>query len=247
MQKILPPTLCPSCKSDLEWKKDQLFCTNLNCVSKNLKKVEHFVKVMKIKGLGPSTISKLDIQNFNDIYELSFDSMEQILGSKIATKLTKEIENSKTASLNEVLPSLGIPLIGKTASTKVCSEISHIDEITEEICKKAGLGPIATNNLIDWLDNNWEIIESLPFSFKTDNKPINSNTAGVVCISGRLKSFKTKALAKTALEEAGFKVIDNLTKEVTILVNESGIESSKTKKAQTMGININNNINELIG
>ena len=41
-------------------------------------------------------------------------------------------------------------------------------------------------------------------------------------------------------------VKDNLTKDVTILVNESGIASAKTKKAETMGITIINNIKDIL-
>ena len=67
---------------------------------------------------------------------------------------------------------------------------------------------------------------------------------GVVCISGKLKTWKTKADATAALEGAGFVVKSSLTKDVTILVNESGIESSKTKQARTSGITIITNIME---
>ena len=60
----------------------------------------------------------------------------------------------------------------------------------------------------------------------------------VVCISGKLKSFKTKAEATERLEMLGYKVKTSLTKDVTILVNESGIESAKTKQARESGIEI---------
>jgi len=61
-----------------------------------------------------------------------------------------------------------------------------------------------------------------------------------------LKSYPTKAAAQQVLEKYGFVVKDNLTKDVTILLNESGIESAKTKKATEMGITIYNNIKILI-
>jgi len=38
-----------------------------------------------------------------------------------------------------------------------------------------------------------------------------------------------------------------VTKEVTHLVNESGLESSKTKKARESGISIIENLNQFIG
>jgi hypothetical protein len=42
-------------------------------------------------------------------------------------------------------------------------------------------------------------------------------------------------------------VKDTLTKDVTILVNESGVESSKTKSAKSKGIRIITNLKQLIG
>ncbi len=63
-------------------------------------------------------------------------------------------------------------------------------------------------------------------------------TRGIVCISGRLKSFKTKAEASEALTNSGYEVKGSLTSKVTILVNESGIESAKTKQAREKGITI---------
>ena len=61
---------------------------------------------------------------------------------------------------------------------------------------------------------------------------------GVVCITGKLKSFKTKAQAGTALVNLGYIVKTSLTKDVTLLVNESGIESAKTKQARDSGVEI---------
>ena len=61
---------------------------------------------------------------------------------------------------------------------------------------------------------------------------------GVVCITGKLKSFKTKGQAGTALVNLGYTVKSSLTKDVTLLVNESGIESAKTKQARESGVEI---------
>ena len=85
----------------------------------------------------------------------------------------------------------------------------------------------------------------MPFSFSCE-KPKVSYTKGVVCITGKLKSYPTKAAAQKVLQSHGFETKDNLTSKVTILLNESGIESAKTNKAQDMGITIYNNIKQLI-
>ena len=245
--KIEPPKNCPSCGSSLDWVKDQLYCKNDSCPAKSNKQLEHFAKTLKIKGLGPSTIEKLDITSIADIYELPLDYLElQLKSEKLAVKLFSEIENSKKESLNTVLPAFGIPLVGKTATDKLSNVVNSIWEISIENCKTAGLGPKVTENLIDWIENKLEQFIHLPFSWEFTKEAKQEGIRGVVCISGKLNSYPTKAAAKAVLESLGYKVKDDLTKEVTILVNESGQETAKTKKASDNGVRVINNINELM-
>ena len=77
-------------------------------------------------------------------------------------------------------------------------------------------------------------------------KALDSKGKGVLCISGKLKSYSTKATAKKVLEMKGYLVKSSLTKDVTILVNESGINSAKTQAAHEKGLTIITNLKELI-
>lgn len=246
--KIEAPTNCPSCLSELVWKNDLLFCENISCSGKDAQKLEHFAKTLKIKGLGPATIAKLGITDIHQIYNLSLDNIIELLGSeKIAVKLHKEIEASKNASLQEVLPAFSIPLIGKTASEKLCKVLVDLKDLTSAVCVEAGLGPKATENLMDWFYEGYlEGYNLLPFSFKSE-KVKTTPTKGVVCITGRLVSVKTKSQAQELLTQAGYIIKSSVTKDVTILLNEGGMESAKTKKARDMGVSVINNLNELIG
>jgi NAD-dependent DNA ligase len=162
--------------------------------------------------------------------------------------LFAEIENSKSADLTTLLPAFSIPLIGRSASNKLTKKVSNISEITYEKCIDSGLGPKAASNLIDWLVNEFHSNEyyKLPFTFSCEKISEVSYTKGVVCITGKLKSYPTKAAAQKVLQSYGFETKDNLTKDVTILLNESGIESAKTNKAQAMGVTIYDNIKKLI-
>lgn len=245
---IEAPTNCPSCDHVLEWSNDQLYCRNAECGSTLQKKVEHFATTMKIKGLGPSTIAKLNLSSILDIYLLTLDEIEDSIGSeKVAVKLFEEIELSKTRSLNVILPAFGIPLIGKTATDKLSKVCSDIDDIDEETCKLAGLGEKATANLLNWLELN-DFYLFLPLDLKFDKSPVvNSNARGVVCISGKLNSYATKQEAQLQLEQLGFTVKSSITKDVTILVNESGKETSKTQKARESGITIVTDLKKFIG
>ena len=249
MQAILAPEVCPSCESPLEWKNDMLYCTNILCPAQIQKRIEHFARSLKIKGLGPKSIEKLGLTSLLDIYNLSYYSIKCALSSeKLAIKLLREINHSRKASMNDVLPAFSIPLIGKTAATKLSSKIKSLFDLDEDKCKAAGLGPKATESLLSWYSNEFEeSLQELPFDWQFQTPKIATETKGAVCITGKLSSFKTKAEATKALSYAGYVVKSSLTKDVIFLVNESGIESAKTKEARERGITIITSLNEWIG
>jgi DNA ligase (NAD+) len=250
MQKITAPTNCPSCQSVLENRNGILYCCSNTCGAKTAKSIEHWAKELKIKGLGPQTIKKLEITSIIDLYYLTESDLITALGSeKLGSKLYMEIEKSKQSSLNQVLPAFGIPLIGNSATKKLSSTISKLEDLTDVKAKEAGLGPKAVSNLMDWYNNTYlyEIKPFLPFDPAFDKPVERSTKKGSVCITGKVKSFKVKADAERALELAGYEVKKTAT-NVTYLVNESGIESAKTKAARASGkTTIITNLNQLLG
>jgi NAD-dependent DNA ligase len=239
-QSIFAPSHCPSCDSMLVWKNDLLYCVSTTCGEQSYKSVEHFAKTMKIKGLGPASVRKLGWTCPSEIYRTPRASILASLGSeKVTSKLLGEIVNSFNAPLELLLPAFGIPLIGKTATLKLSETVSHITEINADTCERAGLGPKATNNLLDWIENELEFfVDVMPHSWYFSDTPPPVVSKGTVCISGRLKSFKSKADATTALNAAGYEVKSSLTKQVGFLINEGGAESAKTRQARDTGVTI---------
>ena len=249
MQAIKAPEVCHTCGFKLVWEVDLLYCRNESCSAQLSKKIEHFAKTLKIKGLGPKTIEKLALGNFHEIYLLDEEWISYALKSeKLAKSLMEQIELSKTVTLNTLLPAFSISLIGKTATDKLSKVIDTIYELTEDKCIEAGLGPTARENLMLWYETEFcDNLYHLPFSFKFEKIARIKVGVEVVCISGKLSSFKTKAEATDALVAKGYYVKPNLTGNVDILVNESGIESLKTKKARESGIMIVTNLLEFLG
>ena len=248
MTFIEAPSNCPSCDSVLEDVNSLLYCRNPNCGEKSLKLIEHFAKTLKIKGLGPATIKKLGIVTLEELYNLTLEEMEDSIGSKrLAVKLLEELGNSRSAPLNVLLPAFSIPLIGKTASEKLSKVCKDIEEIDYDLCRSAGLGDKASSNLTAWIEEEFYFVSLLPFDFQFVQPRAVQAIRGVVCISGKLKSFKTKAEANAILEELGYLTKSSLTKNVTHLVNESGVESAKTKKARESGVEIITNLLDFIG
>ena len=234
MQKIEIPTCCPVCDYKLELVKDQLFCRNSACEAQVGKKIEHFAKTLKIKGLGPATVEKLQLEDVTQIFYLDKDEVAGVIGDKLAVKLLEEIEKSKSSDLATVIASFSIPLVGNSASTKLAPLIDSLNEITLNKCREAGLGDKVTQNLLYWFNTEYqEIKEFLPFTFK---KKVEQVTGQLVCITGKLVSFSTKKEAAEALNAKGYRVTDNLTKTVDFLIDESNKSSAKRLKAEKDGI-----------
>lgn len=247
MIKIEIPKNCPCCEYPLIFVNSQLFCRNTACSAQLFKKLENFCKVLQIKGFGPKTIEKLNLADITEIFYLDIDVVSEALGEKVATKLLDEIERAKVASLATVLAAMSIPLVGGTASGKIASVVSSIDEINNETCKQAGLGAKVTENLLNWIATDFqEMRDFLPFDFKSQKNKVSNTDAKRVCITGKLKSFSKKADAEQVLLAAGFILVDSVTKTTDILVDEEGKMSSKRTKAEQYGITIITDLNDLL-
>lgn len=242
--KIQIPTHCPCCEYPLELVNSQLFCRNTACSAQLQSKLEHFTKVLGIKGFGVKTIEKLNLQDITELFYLDLDQVAEALNSeRTATKLLDEINRARSADLATVLAAFSIPLVGATASGKICQVVTHIDEIDVEKCKQAGLGDKVTQNLLNWLETEFtELREFLPFSWSSKKNSSTNGSEKTVCITGKLSSFKTKAEAHQALSLAGFKPVESVTKATDYLVDEEGKSSTKRKKADSLGIEIITNL-----
>jgi DNA ligase (NAD+) len=246
--RIEIPTECPCCNYPLELVNDQLFCRNTACGAQLNKKVEHFCKTLGIKGMGSRTVEKLGLSDITELFYLDAEQVVETLGSeKVALKLLDEIERSKSADLATVIASFSIPLVGSTASKKLCEVVTSVDEISYDTCKQAGLGDKVTQNLVSWLETDFqEMREFLPFSFKSQKNSNTNSNQKTICITGKLSSYKTKAEAYKSLEEAGYTPVESVTKLTDYLVDEEDKGSSKRKKAESLGITIITNLNNFL-
>jgi NAD-dependent DNA ligase len=234
-QKIEIPTHCPSCNSQLEQVNSQLFCKNNSCSAQSTKKIEAFVKKMKIKGLGPASISKLGFVRPIEMYENSLEYYVEVLGEKIGQKVFNEIENSRITTFATFLSALSIPLIGDTASKKiatVANSFYHLDR------QELPIGQKACENLDNWYTQNWEEVENLEKNFIFQKIERNITDKGKVCITGKLNDFSNRTKAKEFLENQGYTVTNTISGKTDYLVCEDGSNSSKTKKAESLGIPI---------
>lgn len=245
--KIIPPTNCPSCDSVLELVNSQLFCRSFFCPAKSLKKIEHFAKTMKIKGLGQKTIEKLSfLEDISDIYELNAQNLVPVVGEKIAEKLLQEIEKSKTVDLATFIAAFSIPLFGSTAASSLSKiDFEYLEEVTYKDLRSVGIGDKAACNFIDWLQEEWvDKYCNLPVKFlKSSKSP--ASALGTVVITGTFS--ESRNVLGNTLSQYGFDIKDSISSKTKfLLVGESKGISSKVKKAEQLNIMIVYSVEELL-
>ena len=86
--------------------------------------MEHFIKTLDIKGLGPASVKKLGLSHPVDI----FDYPDWDLLGANGIKVQAEVERTKTKPYDLVLASLGIPGVGKRAAKLNCPKDTSIQK-----------------------------------------------------------------------------------------------------------------------
>jgi DNA ligase (NAD+) len=197
------------------------------------KVLEHFIKTIDIKGLGPASVKKMGLTHPVDIYD---DQNWDMLGANGA-KVEAEIERTKTKPYDLVLASLGIPGVGRRAAKLIIAHIPAFRNLRDiETTDIKGIGPSTVDSVLSWLDENEEWVYKLPLQLE-QNVQVEEVlvTRKKVCITGKLDM--TRGQLSSILEEKGFQVTSTVTKDCYALVAGDTV-SSKYKKASTMGVNV---------
>lgn len=264
------PEVCPCCGALTEIRQDGkakfLYCTNENCESRLLHKLVHFVErdSMNIDGLSEATLETFInhgyLHNAADIYNIK-DHAKEIMkldgfGKRSVDKLLEAIETSRLTTMANMIRSLGIDLIGKSASkdlAKFCN--NDIKEFNKCISSNVdfstkidGFGEKMNKSLYDWFrkKENLELYKAIykEVTFKVEEKTSGNNTGvdltgKTFVITGSLNHFKSRDELKTKLESLGAKVSGSVSAKTTALINNDvNSDSSKNKKAKDLGIKI---------
>ena len=199
------------------------------------KVLEHFIKTLDIKGLGPASIKKMGLTHPVDLFE---DQNWNLLGVNGA-KVQAEIERTKTKPYDLVLASLGMSGVGKRASKLILSKIPAFRNLRDiETVDIKGIGPSTIESVLSWLDENEEWVLTLPLQLEQNVtvEEVVGTPARKICITGKLDM--TRNQLGDILEKLGFKVTNTVTKDCYALITGGDTTSSKYKKANTMGISV---------
>jgi DNA ligase (NAD+) len=207
---------------------------------------------MDIEGLGEERASQLLraglIRDVADIYDLTEEKLLQLEGfAEISARnLVDAIEQSKQQPFSRVLYALGIPGIGFVNARALTAQLRSIDRLLEatpeEIVETPGIGPVLAETIAETLseERTRDLIARLrAHGLKMEEEGPAPGTEGPLVgktfvITGTLPNI-SREKATEAIEGAGGKVTNTVSKKTDYLVVGADPGGSKYNKAQEIG------------
>jgi DNA ligase (NAD+) len=253
-----PPEKCPACDTPTIKPEGGVWtiCPNRSgCPGQVFQHVKHFVSrgAMDIDGLGEERALQLLraelIRDVADIFELCEDKLVELegFGELSARALLESIERSRTRTpFFRVLYALGIPGIGFVNARAIAAQLRSIDALLaatpEQIVQTPGIGPVLADTIVETLEEERtrELVERLRgHGLKMEEEGPAPGTSGPLAgktfvITGTLPTL-SREKATEAIEAAGGKVTNSVSKKTDFLVVGADPGGSKFTKAQEIG------------
>ena len=257
------PKLCPSCGNPIEAQGAHHFCTNQVCPAQIKGTIQFFIGKgqMDIENLGPETVDflleKRHIQGIEDIYTFDYDSLidEAGFGEKKISLIKKGIEESKAQPYHIVLPSLGIPELGKKVTELLIqagyTSIESLLEAAEQgdsspFIDIHGIGEKTADRIISELKKpqlrkRIKALQQIGLNFEEEGVTSGMTdtffTGQVWCATGSFKHFTPREKALEEVKRRGGRIVSQVSGATTHLLAGKG-SGSKLVKARELGITI---------
>jgi DNA ligase (NAD+) len=243
------PMNCPSCgmPTTLDEEETNLWCLNPACPAQLSRQVENWVNTLDLKGIGPKVIEALVeeglVKKIPDLYEISKEDMIRIKGGERAAELVFEaLDSKRTIKLPTFIQALGIKWIGKTISKTVANKYKTMHAVmameAEDFAELELVGDVKAKSLADGIHFSRDVINELMYHIEVESViEASGPLKGVsICITGSLS--QPKKIYHDQIEERGGEAWTSVKNGLTYLVQNEDKESSKSKKAKKLGIEI---------
>lgn len=255
-KKIIPPTLCPSCGSNLIEVGANIFCTNHNgCYEQIIERLTHFVTrdAMNIDGLSVQTLKQLyEIHKVSypwQLYTLTNKQLETLEGfkDKKINNLLNSIQNSKQVEWQNFIYALGILNVGKKTAFVLSKRYPSLEALKnaqiEDLTNVNDIGEVVATNIVEYFedeDNVFNINKMLELGvnikFPTEVSQDSYFSGKKIVLTGGLDNFGRSELTKI-LQNLGADVTSSVSKN-TDLVIAGKDAGSKLAKAQSLNVEI---------
>ena len=253
-----PPARCPACDTPTVKPEGGVWtiCPNrAGCPGQVFQHVKHFVSrgAMDIDGLGEERALQLLraelIADVADIFALEKERLVSLegFGELSAQALLESIERSRVETpFFRVLYALGIPGIGYVNARALAAQLRSMDALLEatpeQIVETPGIGPVLADTIVETLEEERtrELIERLRgHGLAMVQEGPAPGTEGPLAgrtfvITGTLPGMSREKAAE-AIEAAGGKVTNSVSKKTDFLVVGADPGGSKFNKAQEIG------------
>lgn len=255
------PELCPFCNEKTIIKISDsgiktLWCSNENCSSKLINRLDHFCskKGLDIKGLSSATLQKLVelewVEEPEDIFDLvqHYDEWSRLsgFGPKSVQNILNAIEEARNCTLEAFISSIGIPLIGVNVAKELCKYFKTWEEFIAaaegeyEFWKLDGFGEEKHYAIKDF-DYTEAKKVAIRLKFKYNNNTEKTNDTDLsnltFVITGSLNNFKNRDELKKVIEVCGGKVAGSVSGKTSYLINND-VNSTSSKNATARRLNI---------
>lgn len=228
-------------------------CINASCPAQLKERIIHFVsrEAMDIESIGQKLVEQMVdkdiVKDFADLYYLKKEDMMKLerMGDILAEKILRNIQDSKTKPLANLLFALGIFQVGKRTAELLVEKFKSIDELAnatiEDVLGVEGVGPVTAQSIKDFFSakENISIIEKLKKArVKTSALPeekAEGPLKGLVFVFTGILKEVTRGDAKKIVESLGGEAAEAVSRRVNyVVVGED--PGSKLDKARALGI-----------
>ncbi len=260
-EEIVPlPTICPSCGEPVTSQADEvaIMCTNVDCPEQRVQRINHFVVVMDVDGLGQRTVERLVEENLvshaADLYTLEPQALVALEGfaRTSSNNLIRAIEESKDRPLAQVIAALGIPGVGGVVARVLARHYAEMADLSratpDELESIAGIGPHTAEAVVTWFaqaPNRWflEKLERvgvrmcrplLPEAATHAARPQTGPLEGLTfVITGTLSSPRREIAA--LIERHGGKLTSSVSRNTDYLLIGDSPGTRKVSQAEVRG------------
>ena len=257
------PSVCPICGKPTAQKTDLLstflMCENPSCEGKLINRLDHFCgkKGLDIKGLSKATLEKLIdwgwVSSYKDLFELKNHRAEWIrtpgFGIRSVDNILNAIESGRECELPAFIASLGIPLIGSTASKEIVKVFPDWNSFIAAVesnyhfwdIPNFGFEMHSAITRFDYTEakflyDNYLVVHAT----QPQSSEVDSTLDGLsLVITGKLNHFKNRDELKALIEARGGKVAGSISGKTSYLINNDvNSSSSKNMSAKKLGVPI---------
>jgi DNA ligase (NAD+) len=258
-KKFTMPKHCPVCNQlvvsrFIGSKKEEsvdVFCVNLDCPTKNIRAMEHFVSALDIYEIGPKVLLRFKDEGLiSDVVDLFYLKKEDIqslerFGEKSAENIIASIEAHKKVTLAKFIYALGIPHVGEETAFDLSQRFGSIEKLMSvsqsEINAIPNIGAVVTQSVFDWFKSkrNNDLVKGLikaGIQIETMKIKTTALTGKSIVVTGALNSLSREE-AKEAVRAAGGDWVSSVSKNTDLVVVGDN-PGSKAAKAEKLGIKI---------